>query len=177
MHLIISSSKRAQEDLKRRKLSGSVIAQRNYCRHSRSLPTQLWLMMISWPWPQSPLYHGTAVTNLHLSAKKLSHIVGAKPGIDLAPSSTRPESSSSVGRSLPISAANTAGSYLNEMWIVFLCIIAVERCQFETKLTSLPAKANERAIDDPGNGKFNPDAQPCFCRAFHARGFVFAVAN
>ena len=97
--------------------------------------------------------------------------------IDLAPSSTRPESSSSVGRSLPISAANTAGSYLNEMWIVFLCIIAVERCQSETKLTSLPAKANERAIDDPGNGKFNPDAQPCFCRAFHARGFVFAVAN
>lgn len=100
VHLIISPSKRASNKLEMRKLSGLVIVLRSCCGNSRLLPTRMWLMMISWPWPQPPLYHETAATSLHLFVNRLHYIAGAKSGID-TPSSTRSEPYSSLGRSPP----------------------------------------------------------------------------
>lgn len=64
------------------------------------------------------------------------------------------------------------------MWIVLLCILAVEGYKFTFNLASLLAKANDKAIDDHQEAaRITPMLDPAFAELLNARGFGFAVAN
>lgn len=64
------------------------------------------------------------------------------------------------------------------MWIVLLRVLTVEGYKFTSHLASLPAKANDKAIDDHQEmERIAPTLNPAFAELFIARGFGFAVAN
>lgn len=62
------------------------------------------------------------------------------------------------------------------MWIVLPRVLTVEGYKFTSHLASLPAKANDKAIDDHQEmERIAPTLNPAFVELFNTRGFGFLL--